>query len=95
MLVVGALCHTAELDDVNAKTRSRMRGMVRTSVRSLVDDEARWVYVRFRAASESEQASRARTWNCCGSPASCDQGTAAAVSSEPASQGIRYVLILI
>ena len=45
---------TLEQDDVDAKTRARMRDMVRTSVRKMVGDEAHWVYVRFRAASESE-----------------------------------------
>ena len=44
-------------DDVDASTRARVRDLVRTSVSNMVGNEAHWVYVRFRAASESEQTS--------------------------------------
>ena len=47
---------TLEHDEVDAKTRAHMRDVVRASVREMVGDEADWVYVRFRAASEAEQA---------------------------------------
>ena len=44
---------TLEQDDVDAKTRAQVRDIVRRSVTDMVGDEANWVYVRFRAASES------------------------------------------
>ena len=46
---------TLEQDDVDAQTRAQMRDLVRTSVRTMVGNEAHWVYVRFRAASEVEE----------------------------------------
>ena len=44
-------------NEVDAKTRARVRDIVRTSVSDLVGHEAHWVYVRFRTASEFEQTS--------------------------------------
>jgi hypothetical protein len=46
---------TLEQDDVDAQTRAQMRDLVRSAVRTMVGDEAHWVYVRFRAASEVEE----------------------------------------
>ena len=40
-----------EEDDVDFETRSRLRDLVRRRVRDETDD-ASWVYVRFRGASE-------------------------------------------
>ena len=45
-----------ERDDVDAGTRSRLRNIVSDLVRSETDSD-HWVYVRFRGASEAEQAS--------------------------------------
>lgn len=47
---------TLEHDDVDAKAVAELREVVRASVREMVGDEAEWVYVRFQAASEVDQA---------------------------------------
>ncbi len=45
-----------ERDNVDRATRSRLRDMVRNAVHAATGPSI-WVYVRFRAASEMEQAS--------------------------------------